>query len=260
MSAPPVPVSLYAQNNGTAYPMQCDANGNLYTAPLAESGVPVILAPNGTVATSGVVTFGTALPLTFPYAWVRLPAGAVVGGAAGLYYATCTSATVCQIYTNFVDPSTTAFTPSVPASPVAAIGSNAAYTQTTATQLVLLNTTIPAKAMGAYGSIRKTILAAIPTNANAKTIGMGLSGGVIVTSAQTTATGWRGLLQIYNAGDTSHQLTNNPASGWGGFTGTPSYSTLDTTQAQALVVTGQLAVATDYLVIVTNLDEIFPRQ
>ena len=64
---------------------------------VARSAIPVILAPNGTIATNGTVTLGTALPLVYASAWVRFPAGAVVGGLAGLYFVKFSSTTVGQV-------------------------------------------------------------------------------------------------------------------------------------------------------------------
>jgi hypothetical protein len=122
---------------------------------LAQSGVPVGIAPNATVATNGQITLGTALPRIYSGGiWLRLPAGAVVGGAAGLYWGVMSSTTVGQVYTNFADTSQ-GFSPYIPTGTlVNAVGSNAAYTQTTNASIVLCKITIPAGSLGANGQLR----------------------------------------------------------------------------------------------------------
>jgi hypothetical protein len=122
---------------------------------LAQSGVPVGLAPNGTVATNGQITLGTALPRVYSNGiWLYLPAGAVSGGVAGLYWCTMSSTTVGQVYTKFADTSQ-GFVPYIPAGTlVNAIGSNAAYTQTTNASIVLCKITIPASSLGTNGQLR----------------------------------------------------------------------------------------------------------
>jgi hypothetical protein len=122
---------------------------------LAQSGVPVGLMPNGTVATNGQITLGTALPRTYSNGiWLYLPAGAVSGGAAGLYWCVMSSTTVGQVYTKFADTSQN-FVPSIPTGTlVNAVGSNAAYTQTINVSIVLCKITIPAGSLGANGQLR----------------------------------------------------------------------------------------------------------
>lgn len=97
---------------------------------LAQSGVPVVLPSSGTITSGGAITLLTALPATYSGgAWIYLPAGAVVGGSAGLYYCLFSSATVGAVKTNYVAAGSTAFTPYIPdGALVAAVGSGSAYT------------------------------------------------------------------------------------------------------------------------------------
>ena len=72
---------------------------------LAQSAVPLGLLPSGTVAADGTITLATALPTTYSGGmWGRLPAGAVVGGAAGLYWIVFSSTAVGAVKTSFADP------------------------------------------------------------------------------------------------------------------------------------------------------------
>lgn len=227
---------------------------------LAQSGIPVIIAPNGTIASSGIVTLGTALAATYPFAWFYFPAGAVTGGAAGVYYATCTSTTSCQIYTNYVNPATTPFSPSVPASPSAATGSGSAYTQTTAAQLPLINTAVTAGALGTQGSIRKRVVFGYINNADTKTTAVNFGGQLNLTSGVTTTATLLAVYQFANAGDAAHQLIYPAITvSAGASSGIPTAGTVNTANAQALTVTCQLAVATDYCLVYQNTDEMLPK-
>jgi hypothetical protein len=223
---------------------------------LATASIPVIVAPNGTIATSGVVTPGTALPNIFPYAWLYFPAGAVSGGSAGLYYATCTATTTCQVYTNFVDASATAFTPFIPTSPVAAVGSNSAYTQTTAADLTLLNVTVPAGTLGAKGVLRKSMQLLLSNNANAHTFKTMLGGSTAqVSGSIVSVLNYRTQVEFHNMGDASHQSVFPSYASIGG-TGTAlAIGTTNTANQQSLTLTCQLAVATDYCGVLQSQDE-----
>lgn len=232
--------------------------GALGQAPyiLAQSGVPVILVPNGTVATNGVVTLGTALPTTYSGgAWIRLPANAVVGGAAGLYWCVFSSTTVGQVYTNFSDPATE-FIPTVPGGTlVAAVGSNAAYTQTTAADVTLLNVTVPGGALGSRGALRFNGLPGWNNSAGAKTPKLNLGGTALLSASRTTTTNDEWLFVIRNTSATSqaHTTASIPATGT-----SLSRRTIDTTANTAFVFSGQLAVATDYIVLEAFSLEVLP--
>lgn len=222
----------------------------------ARSAIPVILAPSGTVATAGVVTLGTALPLTYTAAWVRLPADAVVGGLAGLYFVVFSSTTVGQVYTNFVDTAN-AFTPYVPATLVAAVGSNAAYTQVT-TDIALVNVTVPAASMGADGSLITTVLASNNGTAGIKTISAKLGTSVFMSAAITTSVSLETQKRVTNRGRVDSQLVT--ASGDFGIVSAvaPTQLGVNTAGATSVSIIGNIAVATDYLVLESFIVELQP--
>lgn len=226
---------------------------------LAQSAIPVILAPNGTVAADGTITLGTALPAIYPNAWVYLPAGAVVGGAAGLYYTTFTSTTVGSVKTNYVSPGSS-YTPVIPSTTVAAVGSGSAYTQTTAADVTLANINVPGGLMGTNGALRVITGWTTVNNANAKPIKHLLGGSVFGGAGITLASnaGAELLRVIRNAGVLASQKCIGSSSlaslGAGGGT----YTTVNTAVDQPLTFTGQLAVATDFIILEGYNVEVLP--
>jgi hypothetical protein len=140
---------------------------------LAASGIPVMVANSGTIATAGVVTLGTALPAQYRGCFMYFPASAVVGDSTGgIYYVDMdTSTTVGTVYAGkygVANGVTTAFSPQIPSTLTAVVGSNSAYTgSTTATNLI--NVAIPAGAIGNNGVVRVTVNWTTNNSAGAKT-------------------------------------------------------------------------------------------
>lgn len=220
---------------------------------LAQSAVPVILAPAGTVAVDGTLTLATALQTVYSGgAWVRLPAGAVAGGAAGMYWAVFSSTTVGALKTAFVDPAAP-FVPFSPAGPVvAAVGSGIAYAQTTGSDITLANVTLPGGALGPYGQLRVTALYSQNSSAGAKTGTLRIGGALAHTRARTTALAESFYGAIRNRGVANRQVTslNNYATEPNSSGPSPLFTlTVDTAVDQSLVLSGQVAAAGDYIVL-----------
>ena len=215
---------------------------------ISRSAIPVILAPNGTVATNGVVTLGTALPLVYAAAWVRLPAGAVVGGLAGLYYVVFSSTTVGQVYTAFADVAT-AFTPYVPATLVAAVGSNAAYTQATAADLSLVNFAVPGNSMGANGCLSVKIVESNNNSAGNKNITGKFGGSAFLFADVTTTLAMETEKSVVNRGLVNSQLVHASLAVGAASPTAPTQLTIDTSADVAMVITGKIATATDYVIL-----------
>ena len=157
---------------------------------LAQTGIPYIKAPSGTVATNGVVTLGTALPTTYDMgAWVYLPAGAVVGGLAGLYWVVFSSTTVGQVYTNYIDPAV-AFDPSTKpgGTLVTATGSNSAYAGL-ATTATFINVNVAGNTVGEHGQIVFNEEFSYNLNANTKQILRRIDTSTFVTSTRNSGGG-----------------------------------------------------------------------
>jgi hypothetical protein len=235
--------------------------GNTYKKPyiLAQSGVPSGIAPSGTIATNGQVTLGTALLRTYSNGiWFYLPAGAVVGGLAGLYWCVMSSTTAGQVYTKFTDTSS-GFVPYIPTGTlVNAVGSNAAYTQTTGADLALCSVVVPANAMGLNGCLRIKSIHVNIANANTK-VARHLLGGLSFDSIGSASTSNQMVINntIFNTGIASSQISQS----WGmSGTSTAGVATgnIDTSLQQSLVFSSQLSVATDYLILEAQTTEILP--
>lgn len=231
---------------------------------LAQSAVPVCLAPNGTVATNGIVTLGTALPATYAGGiWLRLPANAVVGGSAGLYWAVMSSTTQGQVYSNFADPASE-FIPFVPASPlVAAVGSNSAYTQSTGADVTLVNVTLPGSSLGITGALHGSCVLVNNNTAGNKI----LTGKIGSTSfygpkTRTTSTGetFSGML-VRNRGVANRNMTfinTVPNDGGNSVAGNPAILDVNTEVDLSITITGQIATATDFIILEASTFEVLP--
>ena len=227
---------------------------------LAQTAIPSILVPNGTVAANGAITLGTALPAIYAAAWIYLPAGAIVGGAAGLYYATFSSTTVGQVYTNYVNPASTQLISAIPSgTPVAAVGSGSAYTTVVATDTPLATVDVPGLLMGANGRIRVTRRESTINNANVKTskftFGGAAFGGALPLAS---IAGYEVIREISNRGAASQFSLANAAL-TSEVSGTPTYTTVNTAVDQLLQLTANVATATDYVVLEALAVEVLPN-
>ena len=207
--------------------------------------VPVIIPNSTTVATNGSMTV-TALPTTYSDgAWVYLPAGAIVGGSAGYYWTVFSSSTVGAVKTNYIDPASE-FLPYVPTGTlVAAVGSNSSFTTPTATDITMVNITVPANYLPNGSTVKMFSRVTCPNNANAKTNKHLL--GTTLISSQNFASGTGGMLttSMFNRTRTSQVLGKYADTAISGTT----YGTVDTTATTKLVIASQLAQDTDYIVL-----------
>lgn len=216
---------------------------------VAKSAIPLIVVPNGTVATNGTITLGTALPLIYTAAWIRLPAGAVVGGLAGLYYTVFSSTTVGQVYTNYADVATP-FTGAIPSgTPVAAVGSNSAYTQATAADLSLALVTIPGNTLGTDGGLEVTVFESNNNSAGVKNVAAKFGGTSFLSADVTTSLALETSKSVTNRGVVNKQLVHANQAFGNVSTVAPTQLTVDTSAAADVIITGKVATATDYIVL-----------
>jgi hypothetical protein len=227
---------------------------------LAQSGTPVGIAPNGTVAANGVITLGTALPRTYSAGiWLYLPAGAVSGGAAGLYWCVMSSTTVGQVYTNSVDTSQ-GFVPYVPTGVlVNAVGSNSAYTQTINTSIALANLTLPAGSLGPNGQIRMNWEFSYNIAAGNKTFSSLINGSQLASSLRSTTGGHDSYtLRLRNLGvQNSNSVYAISESGTSSVT-PQSIISVDTSVSQVIAIYINIDTATNYGVIDSFSFEVLP--
>lgn len=204
---------------------------------LAQSAVPVILLPAGTVNGSGQITLGTALPyVPSGVVWVYVFAG--IGLAAGLYQATFSSTTVCQLVDN---PATTA----------------GAYAGGTGT-VNLVNAVVPGGAMGPNGAVRITGFAYTVNNANSKAVSTLFAGGLYSGSTLAATLGMYFGATIRNRGSQQAQITHSNLNMFGTTGIAQVLGTADTSKNQTLAIQVQSSVATDYIILEGYTVEILP--
>lgn len=210
------------------------------------AAVPVIIPNSATVATNGAITL-TALPNTYSDgAWVYLPASAVVGGSAGYYWTVFSSTTAGSVKTTYIDP-TSEFLPYIPTGTlVTAVGSNGAYTTPAATDINMLNITLPANSISKNSCVTMFSRVVCTNSADDKILKHLLGSTTIGSQTYTTSTGGSFNTAIF------HRTSAKQVFGIFGASAvsTTTYGTVDTTAASKLVVTGQLENATsDYLIL-----------
>lgn len=245
-----------------ANPTTFNTNSTQRTFPyiLAQSGVPVGIAPNGTIATNGAVTLGTALPTTYSGGiWLRFPANAVVGDSTGgIYWCVMSSTTVGTVYAGTIDTAS-AFTPYIGSTAGGAVtGSNSAYTQDTA-NITLTNVTVPAGAMGVNGAMRITVTRfVVPNNANSKTLATKYGASFFgINNVVTTTLGQGYMASIRNRGVANKQVAaaaNGDVAGSGGC----SYLSIDSATDQPMTVVCRVATAADYVILEGFTVEVLP--
>lgn len=226
------------------------ANGSYVPTTICQTAIPVGIPSSGTIGNNGALSAITALPTTFAHIYLYFPADAIsAGSAAGFYYTIMSSTTAGTIYNNTY----TSGVPTIPGSPTAfSTTGPGAYTQTTATTLSLASCTIPANAMGPNGSISIDPLWSISGSTNARTPGVYFDGTLAVgypanaTSANIAITQ---LATIFNRGVTNSQLGKHFSNGVNSSPVFPIYTSIDTTQAKAITLTGAIAVATDFIIL-----------
>lgn len=208
--------------------------------------IPVIIPNSATVATNGGITV-TALADTYSGgAWVYLPADAVVGGLAGLYWTVFSSTTAGVVKTNFVDPSTTEFIPYVPTGTlVTAVGSNASFTTPTSVDVPLVNITLPANSVNVGSALKAFCRVTCPNAADAKTVKHLLGTTTIASQAFTTSTGGTLTSALFNRAAAKQVLGSFGDS----VIAATTFGTVNTAAATKFVITGRLAATTGYLVL-----------
>lgn len=231
------------------------------TRTLAFRGVPSGIAPTGSMANNGAVTFGTALETTLPGGlYLQYPAGAIAAGvpaATTSYYTVMSSSTVGQVFNNVLPVGE----PVIPGTlvPFATTGPGA-YTGVTATLLTVASYTIPANTLGRYGELRFSAIHVGAQTANAKTDRVSFGGSLIMNLAPAANNIQQILRTVRNLGVNNSQISEVQSTFGFAVTAGPIanvYTTIDTTQDQILLFQLQLATATDWVFITPPAIEAF---
>ena len=221
---------------------------------LAMGGIPAIIANSGTVATNGTITLGTALQLTYPQCWLYLPAGAIVGGSAGWYYAIMSSTTVGVVYTNYQATMSLPLALGAAATLTVATGSNSGYTGVT-TEVTMASAVIPAGLLGTNGAVIAEGLWAHNSTAGAKVSKIAFGGSTLLSVSATTSLTTDIRKKIQNRSATS-QINRVAVDTGASQSVAPTLLSIDTTAEVTVALTGSIATATDTLVLENFLIEL----
>lgn len=122
-------------------------------------------------------------------------------------------------------------------------------------ETVLATITVPAGAMGVNGVIRVTALFTLTSSGNNKTVRMrlgGISGTAFLGPIYTTTATTRIEGQVANRGAVNSQIGGSPttnAIAFGNAAGAVVTGAVDTSQAQTIVISGQLASGADTITL-----------
>jgi hypothetical protein len=237
---------------------QLSANGAVL-GKFAACAIPFIIAPTGSMANNGAITLGTSLPTTYANAYIYLPANAIqTGSSAGWYFCQMSSATVGTVFNNTYTPGL----PTIPANPTAFASTGpGAYTGVT-TAVTGPQITIPAGALGPNGALRINHLWAAPANTDTKTISLSVGGSILWSATLNTAVqaAAAALNHVWNRGAQNSNVSVNSsgASGLGISAFANNYTSINFGAAQTISLGGQLATATDFIVMESFLVELMP--
>jgi hypothetical protein len=206
---------------------------------------------------NGADVLGTALQNAYASAYILLPANAIfAGSAAGWYYCSFSSTTALTVFNNPY----TAGQISVPAVPTPFISTGpGAYAGVTGAKA---GPTIPilGNTLGPNGYMRLFHLWNYLNSAGSKQITASFGGTTLFQSSATTSASADILNHLWVRGNTGKGVgPPSGASGPGlGQAGIPVYSSVDTTVDQNFILQGNLATATDYMVLEGFILEVIP--
>jgi len=135
--------------------------------------------------------------------------------------------------------------------PIKIFSLSAPVSLTNSTSVVTLATiTIPAGLLGANGKLKIYPLWSTTNNANQKTLRLNIGGVLCSTMTSQSVPNNSGLLIIRNTNSESAQkCSSGLVAGIGSSSGSIASTTIDTTAATTLLISGQLAVGTDTLTL-----------
>lgn len=223
---------------------------------LLQANVPVILPSSGSIGDNGALTLTTALDSIYANSYMYFPANAIeAGSAAGLYFTQMSSTTVGTIYNNTY----TSGKHTIPSSPTAfATTGPGAYTQTTGSDITLLSTTLPGGALGANGSFFIFPHDFMASSVSNKLFKAKVGGSTTNNQTLTTVLQASIPFTFRNKGVQNRNVANGATGFSTGAVSSPIHSTVDTSSDQTILITANLAAATDYLGMAGLLIQINP--
>ena len=224
---------------------------------LQSTAMPIIIPSSGSMAANGAVTLTTALPNTYPDIYLYFPANKVyAGSAAGFYYAIMSSTTAGTVYDNIYVPGTNL--PNIPASPTPIVAAGpGAYTQSTS-EITAVSVNVVGGSMGKNGIVKIEATIFVNNSANTKTVKWKFGAMQINFMTAITINRALGRVAIINRGRIDRQTASYLVDGAN--TINPPVFSIDTATDQALNITLQLTVATDYLGMDYFFTELLPKK
>ena len=120
----------------------------------------------------------------------------------------------------------------------------------TTVETTLVTITIPAGLIGSKGKVKLYPLWSTTNNANTKTLRVKFPSNTVYTAAASNIVHVAGLVIIRNLGSESVQrVSSGILAGLGGTTSSIAQTTINTSAATTLTITGQLAVGTDTMTL-----------
>lgn len=226
-----------------------DRNGNelLFPYILAQKATPIVLLSAATnISATGAITGLTALQYQ-PTGVVQVYCFAQAGLAAGLYYATFSSTSACQLYTDAAGTITpTGITPG-------------AYSSGTA-EVALVSVTVAGNSLGINGALQAEALVQNPNNANSKTLNAKYAGNVFGGQSFNTSVsgGFRALMRNRGAANKQVSALGSRADWTQPSSGAVLQFAADSAVDQICTITGQLANTADFIILEGYTIEVFP--
>ena len=212
------------------------------------ASVPVGIPSSGSIGNNGALTGLGAFATTYPSIYLFFPAGAIAAGsAAGFYLCQMSSASAGTIFNN---PLPTGTKPTIPASPTPFVTTGpGAYTQSVTSQ-VLSQVAVSAGAIVSGALVEIFTLFSTRSTGGAKNFNLLFGGTSIGNYGNNSAGSFYNLYAIYNQQTNRQVLVNGGAAQFYGVT-TPANKvlTVDTTSTFNIEIDGNIAVATDWLVL-----------
>lgn len=212
-------------------------------------GVPIGLAPSGTMADNGAVTFGTALGATYTGGiWLYYPAGAVaagVPGSAGFLWTVMASTTVGTVYNSTFDGTSV---PGVGTATAFATTGPGAFTGVAAGEITVATVPIGAADIGTNGHLNVEAGISFNTAAGNKIVRAKLGGTTLSGTTLSTSAFNRSITNTVNLGSAAIQRNEAVYQG-SSFSSTTSYTAVNTANAQNLTITLEKATATNYVIV-----------
>lgn len=219
---------------------------------LAQSAVPVIAGPTGTMGNNGAVTWGTALPDGYTGgAWVAMPAGSIAAGvpaAAAILWYVGTNTTTGTFYNSTY----TTGVPTIGTATAFATTGPGAFTGIT-TEILTIGIQIPANAIGPNGAVIVEHHYTRTSNGDAIAYKLyfhtaNAIGGTNVSNVSAVSTGTEGTVRVIeNRGLTNKQVSAPLTSTSSGIVDavTVTYSAVDSTAATWINFSITRGTATD---------------